>query len=125
MPAIILHGLPKVKSSLSACYNALVKAMLLAAGAGSRLQPLTDTVPKPLLPIANIPLLERSITWLARQGVDEIVINIHHRAETIIAAIGSGERFGVSIRYSHEHELLGTSGAVKRCRASSGPSHSL
>ena len=74
----------------------------MAAGEGSRLRPLTDDVPKPMIPIRGKPILERNVRMLARYGVDEIVINLHHRGETIRAHFGDGERFGVRIAYSEE-----------------------
>ena len=92
-----------------------MKAMLLAAGAGSRLRPLTDRVPKPLAPIANVPLLERTLSWLAGEGVTDVMVNVHHHAAKISGAIGSGDGFGLAVHYSVENELLGTSGAVQRC----------
>jgi NDP-sugar pyrophosphorylase family protein len=89
--------------------------MLLAAGAGSRLKPLTDRVPKPLAPIANVPLIEHTLSWLARQEVHEVMINVHHHANRISREIGDGGRFGLGVSYSAEEELLGTGGAVARC----------
>lgn len=98
------------------CYNTLVKAMILAAGEGTRLRPLTLSTPKPLVPIANIPLLERTLRWIGGQGVDEVVINLYHRPQAIRDSIGDGQRVGLRrVRYSVEEVLLGTAGAVKRC----------
>jgi NDP-sugar pyrophosphorylase family protein len=69
-----------------------------------------------MVPIANIPLLERTLRWLASQGVQEAVINLHHRPQVIMDAIGDGQRLGLRrVHYSLEEELLGTAGAVKRC----------
>jgi mannose-1-phosphate guanylyltransferase len=89
--------------------------MLLAAGAGSRLRPLTDRVPKPLAPVGNVPLLERTLSWLAGQGVTDVMVNLHHHAEQISGAIGDGGGPGLAVSYSVEEELLGTGGAVHRC----------
>ena len=106
---------PGVKARRSAVLQSPhMKAMLLAAGAGTRLRPLTDRVPKPLAPIANQPLLARTLQWLAWEGVGEVVINLHHHAEQIRSAVADGSAFGVSVAYSVEEELLGTAGAVKR-----------
>jgi NDP-sugar pyrophosphorylase family protein len=91
-----------------------LQAIILAAGEGTRLRPLTEKVPKPLVPIANIPLLIRTIFLLRSQGVTEIGINLCYKAEQIISALGDGEGLGVSITYSQETELLGTAGGVKR-----------
>lgn len=86
--------------------------MLFAAGRGERLRPLTDTTPKPLLPVAGVPLIERQITALAAGGVGEIVINLHHLGEQIAQRLGDGSRFGVQIRYSREATKLETGGGL-------------
>lgn len=91
-----------------------MKAMLLAAGAGTRLRPYTDHVPKCMLPIAGKPLLEHTIMHLQQQGVTEIVINVCALPQVIMDHFGSGERWGVCIRYSVEATQLGTAGGVKR-----------
>ncbi|HEX5324195.1 MAG TPA: NDP-sugar synthase [Capsulimonadaceae bacterium] len=91
--------------------------MILAAGEGTRLRPLTLSTPKPMVPIANIPLLERTLRWLSSQGVQEAVINLHHRPQVIRDAIGDGQRLGLRrVQYSLEETLLGTAGAVKKCQ---------
>lgn len=91
-----------------------MKAMILAAGEGRRLRPLTELVPKPLLPVGGRPLIVRLIELLAAHGVREIAINVHHRPAAMIAALGDGARFGVRIVYSPEPALLGSAGGVKR-----------
>ena len=92
--------------------------MILAAGEGTRLRPLTNSTPKPLIPIANIPLLERTLRWIGGQGVEEVVVNLYHRPQAIRDAIGDGQRVGLRrVHYSLEESLLGTAGAVKRCEA--------
>ena len=91
-----------------------MKAMLLAAGEGRRLRPLTDKVPKPMLRVAGHPILEYNIRLLAQHEINELVINLHHHPEAISSYFGDGHRWGVSITYSYEPELLGTAGAVKR-----------
>jgi NDP-sugar pyrophosphorylase family protein len=68
-----------------------------------------------MIPIGNIPLLERTLRWLAREGVQEVMINLHHLPQAIIDYVGNGRLFGVTVSYSHEEELLGTAGAVKKC----------
>ena len=90
------------------------RAMLLAAGLGTRLRPLTDRVPKCMIPLAGRPLLEHTVAWLRGSGVTDLVINVHHLAEVVERHFGDGARFGVRITYSVEEELLGTAGAVKR-----------
>jgi mannose-1-phosphate guanylyltransferase len=89
-----------------------VKALILAAGAGTRLRPLTDACPKPMLPIAGRPLLEWTLRWLASAGVVEAVLNLHHLPEVVRAGLGDGERLGMRLRYAYEPELRGTAGAV-------------
>lgn len=76
--------------------------MILAAGRGERMRPLSDHTPKPLLPIGGKPLIEWHIEALARAGVREIVVNTAWREERIVARVGNGERFGIAIRYSME-----------------------
>lgn len=100
-----------------------MKAMVLAAGEGTRLRPLTLTMPKPMCPIANVPLLERTLTLLAAQGVTEIAVNLYHRPEVIRASLGDGARLGVHLHYSDETTLMGTAGGVKRMEPflSNGP----
>ncbi len=91
-----------------------MKAMVLAAGEGTRLRPLTGALPKPILPLANRPLLEHTLELLARHGVSEVVINLFHRPDPIRNRLGDGEKLGLRIHYSVEESLLGTAGAVKK-----------
>ncbi|MCJ7668608.1 MAG: nucleotidyltransferase family protein [Anaerolineae bacterium] len=90
--------------------------MILAAGEGTRLRPLTDHIPKPMLLVAGKPILEHTLELLARYGISEVVINLHHQPQTIVDHFGDGSRWGVHITYSFESELLGTAGAVKKVR---------
>ncbi len=89
-----------------------MRAMILAAGLGTRMRPLTDHCPKPLLPVAGRPLIVHHIERLARAGITELVINISHLGEQIEAALGNGDRWGVSIQYSPEIEPLETAGGL-------------
>ena len=91
-----------------------MKAMILAAGRGTRLAPLTDQTPKPMLPIRGRPLIEWQIAQLKDAGVDEFVINTHHLGEQIINGLGDGSRLGVQIEYSLEEDLLDTGGGIKK-----------
>jgi mannose-1-phosphate guanylyltransferase len=91
-----------------------VKAMVLAAGFGTRLLPLTDYLPKQLLPVANRPVMHHLVNLLQRHGFTEVGVNVHHFAEAFQAYFGDGSALGVSIRWSEEEELLGTAGGVKR-----------
>jgi NDP-sugar pyrophosphorylase family protein len=90
-----------------------MKAMLLAAGEGTRLRPHTDQTPKPMLGVGGKPLLEHSVRYLVQCGITEIIINLHHRPEVIQGHFGDGSSMGARIHYSYEPKLLGTAGAVK------------
>ncbi|HKP12553.1 MAG TPA: nucleotidyltransferase family protein [Blastocatellia bacterium] len=93
------------------------KAILLAAGKGTRLRPLTDAVSKCMVEVAGKPILEHNVERLRAHGVTEIIINLHHRPDSITAHFGDGSRWGLRITYSFEPELLGTAGAVKKAAA--------
>jgi len=89
-----------------------MKAMLLAAGRGERMRPLTDATPKPLLEAGGRALVARLIERLAQAGFTELVINHAHLGHRIEAALGDGARFGVRIRYSPESTALETAGGI-------------
>ncbi len=91
-----------------------MKAMILAAGRGERMRPLTDLTPKPLLTVGGKPLIVWHLEALARAGFAEIVINHAHLGHLIEAALGDGRRWGVTIRYSAEGEALETAGGIAR-----------
>lgn len=91
-----------------------VKAMILAAGYGKRMRPLTDKTPKPLLKVNGAPLIEKVIIALRDAGVHDIVINHAWLGQQIVAYCGDGSRFGVSIAYSAESEPLETAGGIAR-----------
>ncbi len=91
-----------------------MKAMLLAAGLGTRMRPLTDSTPKPLLPVAGRPLIEHHLLRLQAAGFRDIVINHAWLGEQIETALGDGGRFGLSIRYSPEGTPLETGGGIFR-----------
>ena len=86
--------------------------MILAAGPGTRLRPLTDTIPKPLIEVKGAPLIVHQFQWLKRAGILDIVINVHHLANQLIDHLGNGSRFGVRITISRELELLNTGGGI-------------
>jgi MurNAc alpha-1-phosphate uridylyltransferase len=92
----------------------ITRAMILAAGRGERLRPLTDRTPKPLLEVAGKKLIEYHIENLARAGITDIVINTAWLSEQIHSALGDGTRYGVNIRYSDEGEALETAGGIIR-----------
>jgi len=86
--------------------------MILAAGRGERMRPLSDVTPKPLLEVAGMPLIERQIRALVAAGHTDIVINVSHLAERIVEALGDGGALGASIRWSREAEPLETAGGI-------------
>ncbi len=91
--------------------------MILAAGLGTRLWPLTIERTKPALPFLNRPLVAYTIDYLRRYGIDDLIINLHHEPDSVREQIGDGSQFGVKIDYSlEEREILGTSGALDRVR---------
>ena len=94
-----------------------MRAMILSAGYGTRLWPLTEDRTKPAIPILGKPLVGYVAEYLARNGCDEIVVNLHHRPESVRKALGDGSRFGVKLHYVEEPEILGTSGAMDNARA--------
>ena len=94
-----------------------MKALVLAAGYGERLTPLTDTIPKPLLEIGGRPLIHYPLLLLRHAGIREVAINVHHLAGKIEAVLGRGEELGLAITYSPEPILLGTGGALLSLRS--------
>lgn len=90
----------------------MAAAIILAAGRGERMRPLTDTLPKPLLPVGGRPLIEWQVRRLAAGGFEDLVVNHSHLGHLIEAALGDGSRLGVRIRYSHEPRALETAGGV-------------
>lgn len=93
-----------------------MKAMVLAAGLGTRMQPLTRLRAKPALPVLNRPLLHWTLAALAEAGVRDVAINTHHLPATVREAAGSGRRWGMRIVWSHERRVLGTGGGPRRLR---------
>jgi len=98
-----------------------VKAMLLAAGRGERLRPLTDSVPKAMVEAGGKPLIAWHLERLATAGCREAVINISHLGERIVEHIGDGARFGLHVAYSREAERLETAGGIAQARQLLGP----
>jgi dTDP-glucose pyrophosphorylase len=87
-------------------------AVVMAGGFGKRLRPLTDHMPKPMLPVDGKPLLERIIDQLRETGIRDVNLALHYKPELIKDYFGNGEKFGVSINYIHEKQPLGTAGAL-------------
>ena len=94
-----------------------MRAIVLSAGYGTRLWPLTEDRTKPAIPILGKPLVGYVAEYLAGYGIDEIVVNLHHRPDSVRRALGDGSRFGVKLHYVEEPEILGTSGALDNTRA--------
>ncbi|MBN1877000.1 MAG: nucleotidyltransferase family protein [Anaerolineae bacterium] len=89
-----------------------LQAVIMAGGFGTRLRPLTDDLPKPMLPVGDKPLLEYTIEQLERAGIQQVYITTHYQPEKIIEHFGDGEAFGVDINYVTEDQPLGTAGAL-------------
>ncbi len=93
-----------------------MKAMILAAGLGTRLLPLTAKRPKPLVPVANRPIIDRTIHWLKRYGVKDIIVNAHHHLAQMRDHLDRGRPFGLNIHISEEPEILGTGGGIRKTK---------
>ncbi len=94
-----------------------MRAIVLSAGYGTRLWPLTEDRTKPAIPILGKPLVGYVAEYLSGYGIDEIVVNLHHRPESVRRALGDGSRFGVKLHYVEEPVILGTSGALDNTRS--------
>jgi NDP-sugar pyrophosphorylase family protein len=94
-----------------------MKGMILAAGFGERLWPLTADRTKPALPVLGKPLVGYVAEYLARFGIADVVVNLHHEPESVRRALGDGRKFGVHLEYVHEPKILGTSGALDNARS--------
>jgi NDP-sugar pyrophosphorylase family protein len=91
-----------------------MQCVILAGGLGTRMRPLTEAVPKALLPVLGRPFIDHQLGWLATHGVTEVVLSVAHLGEQIEAHVGGGERFGVRVRYVNEGSVLrGTAGALR------------
>jgi len=88
------------------------RAMILAAGLGTRLRPLTDHTPKPLVEVAGVPLIAYGLCLLRDAGIRDVVVNLHHLGERVMSGLGDGSRYGVRIAYSHEPKALETAGGI-------------
>ncbi len=94
-----------------------MKAIILAGGLGTRLRPLTDNTPKPLLPVKGKPIIEHAILNFKKHGIEEIILSIGYKADTIKEYFGDGSKWGVKISYCIEDQPLGTGGALKMASA--------
>src|SRR5712691_5115903 len=93
-----------------------MKAMVFAAGYGTRLRPLTDRLPKAMIPVAGRPMIEYPLRLLRHYGITEIIINLHHLGEKIEEHLEDGSKLGLRITYSRERELLDTGGGLLKAR---------
>jgi mannose-1-phosphate guanylyltransferase len=99
-----------------------MRAMILAAGLGTRLRPITYAIPKPMAPVLNRPVMEHIVRLLAGHGFGEAIANLHWFPETIEGHFGDGSGFGLELSYSREEQLLGTSGGVRNAAGFLGDS---
>jgi NDP-sugar pyrophosphorylase family protein len=90
------------------------RALVLTAGLGTRLRPLTHARAKAAVPVAGVPLVTRILRWLRSHDITDAVLNLHHRPETLTAIVGEGRDLGMSVRYSWEQPILGSGGGPKR-----------
>jgi NDP-sugar pyrophosphorylase family protein len=97
-----------------------MRALVLAAGLGTRLRPLTAALPKPLAPVGGRPVIEHLLARLAGEGIDRAVVNLHWMADLIVERLGTGDAFGIELAWSHEEHLLGTAGAIRGARTPLG-----
>ena len=94
-----------------------MKAMVLAAGQGTRLRPTTDGTPKALVPVAGRPMIEYALLLLRHYGIEDIIINLHHFGEQIESRLGDGRAWKLKITYSREPELLDTGGGLLKAKS--------
>ncbi len=94
-----------------------MRAMILAAGFGSRLRPLTDRIPKPLVTVGGHPLIAYPLALLRAAGIREVIVNLHHRGNALRAALGDGAAYGMAITYSEEPAILDTGGGIRQAQA--------
>lgn len=102
-------------------YELSLTAVVMAGGYGTRLRPLTEEIPKPMLPVGGRPLLEQIVEQLRRAGIRRVNITTHYKAEIIAQHFGDGRRFGVEIEYVQEDQPLGTAGALSLLHGSDEP----
>jgi NDP-sugar pyrophosphorylase family protein len=88
--------------------------LILTAGLGTRLRPITTVRAKPAIPVAGVPMIRRIVAWLARSGVDDLVLNLHHLPQTLTCVVGDGTDLSARVRYSWEPLLLGSAGGPAR-----------
>lgn len=92
-----------------------MKGFIFAAGYGERLRPVTDSIPKALAPVMNVPAIVYSVMLLKEAGITDVICNLHHRGDDIVRFFGENDNFGLSMAFSHEDTILGTGGGLKKC----------
>jgi NDP-sugar pyrophosphorylase family protein len=102
--------------SASSATRLAPRAMVLAAGRGTRLRPLTDVTPKPMIEVAGRPLIAYALGLLRANGIHDTVVNTHHLGDRLRAGLGDGSAWGVRVHYSHEVELLDTGGGIRAAK---------
>jgi dTDP-glucose pyrophosphorylase/CBS domain-containing protein len=110
-----------LRRDLVADGNLDLSAVIMAGGYGKRLLPLTKSLPKPMLPVGDRPLLELTIQQLRRSGIRDVSLTTHYLSESIVNHFGDGENFGVRLRYLKEDHPMGTAGGLKQMRKPDGP----
>lgn len=90
-----------------------MRAMVMAAGLGTRLRPLTDAIPKPVMPVANVAIVEQLVAQLAAHGATDVIANVHWFADKVERRLGDGSHLGATVSFAHEEELMGTAGGVR------------
>src|SRR5947207_9772454 len=90
-----------------------MQALILAGGQGTRLRPLTSTIPKPVVPLVGRPFISYMLEWLRSHGVDDVILSCGHMADGVRGVLGDGESLGIRLRYLEEPKPLGTGGALK------------
>src|SRR5271154_6119985 len=92
----------------------MLRAMVLAAGAGTRLRPLTHETPKPMVPVVNRPVIHHVLDNLLRHGIQDVMVNLFAHADQVRGYCGDGSRWSLRVSYSQEPKLMGTAGAIKK-----------
>ena len=108
------HGVCRIGWRRLIADRRLPRALILTAGLGTRLRPLTYVRAKAAVPINGTPLVERVLRWLADAGISDVVLNLHHRPQSITSIVGDGMDLGLHVRYSWEQPVLGSAGGPRR-----------
>lgn len=91
------------------------KAMILAAGLGTRLKPITDSTPKPMIQVGSLPLIGHVLKQISAAGISDVIINLHHLPQIIQDFVGNGSKYNLRVQYSYEPQILGTGGGIEKC----------